>query len=53
MAMDVTIAKRISPLKIENVKMAEVKINTTAKGRPSKLASIEAKVCSCQVIGNQ
>ena len=52
-AIDVTIAKIISPLKAANVKMAEAKISTAAIGRPSKPARTEANVCSCQVIGNQ
>jgi hypothetical protein len=40
-------------LKAEKAIIAEVKAITVARGIPSRLARIEARVCSCQVTGNQ
>ncbi len=53
MARVVPIAGRICPRDIEATRIVEEINMTEAKGKPMRLDRVDAKVCSCQVIGSQ
>ena len=52
-ARDVITAGTANPAKTENNIIADAMARTEAIGKPSMLARMEPKVCSCQVIGSQ